>query len=145
MVRVLLHNQLHWRRDCPLDADALKPLALLSIARTQEEEAGDQDDEEENARHVAMMMVVLVLWPVSSTFGSRASGASIAPPLLPPFQFHSPFSKIPRLGEANSSDALKEDVLWVHQYSAPLRPWRYESLRVSGVRALRLRIRDRMN
>eukprot|EP00965_Chrysotila_dentata_P173615 5731569-Pleurochrysis_carterae.AAC.1 len=30
------------------------------------------------------------------------------------------------------------------RYGAPLRPWRYESLRVS-VRASRLRIRDRMN
>eukprot|EP00965_Chrysotila_dentata_P109239 3610218-Pleurochrysis_carterae.AAC.1 len=33
----------------------------------------------------------------------------------------------------------------VLQYNAPLRPWRYESLRVSAVRATRLRIRDRMN
>eukprot|EP00965_Chrysotila_dentata_P159904 5281817-Pleurochrysis_carterae.AAC.1 len=33
-----------------------------------------------------------------------------------------------------------------HQYGdAPLRPWRYESLRVSAVRAFRLRIRDRMD
>eukprot|EP00965_Chrysotila_dentata_P251976 6210403-Pleurochrysis_carterae.AAC.1 len=31
-----------------------------------------------------------------------------------------------------------------HQYGAPLRPWRYESLRGSAVRASRLRIRDRM-
>eukprot|EP00965_Chrysotila_dentata_P179343 5922128-Pleurochrysis_carterae.AAC.1 len=32
-----------------------------------------------------------------------------------------------------------------HQYGAPLRPWRYESLRVSAVRASRLCIRERMN
>eukprot|EP00965_Chrysotila_dentata_P028766 955920-Pleurochrysis_carterae.AAC.1 len=32
-----------------------------------------------------------------------------------------------------------------HQYGAPLRPWRYELLRISAVRTSRLRIRDRMN
>eukprot|EP00965_Chrysotila_dentata_P152102 5025887-Pleurochrysis_carterae.AAC.1 len=32
-----------------------------------------------------------------------------------------------------------------HQYGAALRSWCYESLRVSAVRASRLRIRDRMN
>eukprot|EP00965_Chrysotila_dentata_P197598 6178284-Pleurochrysis_carterae.AAC.1 len=32
-----------------------------------------------------------------------------------------------------------------HQYGAPLRPWRYESLRIRAVRALSLRIRDGTN
>eukprot|EP00965_Chrysotila_dentata_P004485 145882-Pleurochrysis_carterae.AAC.1 len=32
-----------------------------------------------------------------------------------------------------------------HQYGAPLRPWRYKSLRVSAVRDSGLHIRDRMN
>eukprot|EP00965_Chrysotila_dentata_P089723 2962062-Pleurochrysis_carterae.AAC.5 len=35
--------------------------------------------------------------------------------------------------------------VWETQHSAPLRPWRYESLRVSAVRASMLRIRNRMN